>query len=483
MSYGHADRIAAIVAGTPAAGGEKPTALIDPASYSRDDVRKILAAHDICALYQVLKDEVRLTQRQIAELAGQSQSEVSEILAGRKVLSYALLVRIADRLAVPRELMGLSWWGPEGTHAGPDGAYRGEVTVSEPERLAEMLRRHLIALASIAALASNPLAKLTELLEHVELPSPSPVPLPSQLAGIHVAKVRDLTRQLNQAATTPSGSDPELSSTAAGWATRLLDVPGTEPVERALKTAVGELHIEAGWSGFDAGLYDRAMHHYARALELATEAGDTYLQVLALTYAGLATQEHGQPNDGLKMLQYAGVKAADIPPDEQRAVVVGESGRAAVQAVALVDEATALSRLDYPEAAQAADTAMVKARELWQPTPAGPYGDLDRPAACLELERGHLDAAEPFAAASMRRWEGRGRSRTQSAIVLATIHVRAGEPRGLQLAHSAVTSAGKLTSVRARQRLVPLAEALEARRGSDAEQLARMARQVAATRV
>ena len=82
----------------------------------------------------------------------------------------------------------------------------------------------------------------------------------------------------------------------------------------------------------------------------------------------------------------------------------------------------------------------------------------------------------------MRRWEGRGRSRTQSAIVLATIHVRAGEPRGLQLAHGAVTSAGKLTSVRARQRLVPLAEALAARRGSDAEQLVRMARQVTATR-
>ena len=79
--------------------------------------------------------------------------------------------------------------------------------------------------------------------------------------------------------------------------------------------------------------------------------------------------------------------------------------------------------------------------------------------------------------------EGRSRSRTQSAIVLATVHVGAGEPRELQLAHSAVTATGKLTSVRARQRLVPLADALEARRGSDAEQLARMARQVTATRV
>jgi hypothetical protein len=39
-------------------------------------------------------------------------------------------------------------------------------------------------------------------------------------------------------------------------------------------------------------------------------------------------------------------------------------------------------------------------------TPAEPYGDLDRPAACLELERGRLDAAEPFVDASMRRWEG-----------------------------------------------------------------------------
>jgi hypothetical protein len=53
----------------------------------------------------------------------------------------------------------------------------------------------------------------------------------------------------------------------------------------------------------------------------------------------------------------------------------------------------------------------------------------------------------------------------------------------LQLAHSAVTAAAKLGSMRARHRLEPLAAALETRPGSDARQLARMARQVAATRV
>jgi hypothetical protein len=74
-------------------------------------------------------------------------------------------------------------------------------------------------------------------------------------------------------------------------------------------------------------------------------------------------------------------------------------------------------------------------------------------------------------------------SRTLSAVVLAEIHVRAGEPRGWQLAHGAVTSAARLGSVRARRRLEPLAGALEARFGADARQVARMARQVATTRV
>ena len=482
MSYGHADKIAAIAAGMAAARSEKPTAAIDPTLYHRDEVRAVLAAHDIAGLYQLLKD-AGLTQRDIAALTGQSQSEVSEILTGRRVLSYDLLVRITEGLAIPRELMGLSWWGPEGTHAGPDGAYRGEVTVASPEGVDEMLRRRrqVIELGAGVAVGA-PLAKLAQLLECLELPDPSPVPLPSRLSHIHVEKVRDLTRRLDEADNV-SGRDPGMSSAAAAWGTQLLDVPGAEAVKRALMVAVAELHAVAGWAGFDSGLYDRAMHHYGRALKLATEAGDAYCQAIALIEAGLATVEHGQPNDGLQMLQVGDVTALHIPPDESRAVVVAESGKAAVQSVALADSAAALSRLDYPEAAQAADTALTKARELWQPTPADPYGDLDRPAACLELERGHLDAAEPFAVASLRRWEGGSQiSRTLSAIVLATIHVGAGEPRGLHLAHGAVTAAAKLTSVRTRRRLEPLVAALAARRGSDAEQLARMARQVATTR-
>ncbi|MGH3927460.1 MAG: hypothetical protein ACRDTT_32120, partial [Pseudonocardiaceae bacterium] len=37
---------------------------------------------------------------------------------------------------------------------------------------------------------------------------------------------------------------------------------------------------------------------------------------------------------------------------------------------------------------------LATARELWQPTPSDPYGDLDRPAARLALRPGRLDRAE-----------------------------------------------------------------------------------------
>jgi hypothetical protein len=116
--------------------------------------------------------------------------------------------------------------------------------------------------------------------------------------------------------------------------------------------------------------------------------------------------------------------------------------------------------------------------------PHRPTGDLDGVAALLEVERGRLDVAEPLAVSSVKRWEGLSRlGSTRSSVTLATVHVRAGEQDGLQLAHIAIAAADKLSSVRARRRLEPLADALDTRRGSDARELARVARQVATMRV
>jgi hypothetical protein len=230
---------------------------------------------------------------------------VSEIINGREVHDYRVLVRIAEGLGIPRERMGLSF-----------GAYpdEGEAGGLPREVLEEMRRRVLLALAGVT-LVGEPVRGLGQL-------GPLPVPLPPRLLGLHVVKVRELTRRLGEAGRT-YGSDPQVSSAAAEWASSLLGVPGAEGVQRDLQTAVAELQLQAGFDAFDAGLYDRALYHYQRGLEVANKAGDAYCQTLALNCAGHAHVEHGHPNDGLKVLQIAQVKAREIAPDEERAFGVG----------------------------------------------------------------------------------------------------------------------------------------------------------------
>lgn len=79
-----------------------------------------LASRDISTVYRLLT-QAGVTQRVIAHATGQSQSEICEILQGRQVMAYGVLVRIAAGLGVPREAMGLGYgayaWG-HGLRAG-----------------------------------------------------------------------------------------------------------------------------------------------------------------------------------------------------------------------------------------------------------------------------------------------------------------------------------------------------------------------------
>src|SRR5918992_5726292 len=82
------------------------------------EMRNALAAREVSTIYKLLRRR-GVSQRQIAAMTGQSQSEVSEILKGRQVMAYDVLVRIADGLGVPRGYMGLAYGGwPPGGAAG-----------------------------------------------------------------------------------------------------------------------------------------------------------------------------------------------------------------------------------------------------------------------------------------------------------------------------------------------------------------------------
>jgi transcriptional regulator with XRE-family HTH domain len=88
-----------------------------------------MADRDIAGLYRLLQRR-GVSQRRLAVFTEQSQSEISEILGGRRVASYEVLVRICDGLGIPRGAMGLAHTTdtPPTTHDIDEPAEPGEAT-------------------------------------------------------------------------------------------------------------------------------------------------------------------------------------------------------------------------------------------------------------------------------------------------------------------------------------------------------------------
>jgi transcriptional regulator with XRE-family HTH domain len=81
-------------------------------------MREALAARDVAAVFRRLQ-AAGVSQRRIAAAVGVNQSEISEILAGRRVKSVDVLERVADGLGVPRGWLGLAHQEP-GAVPSPD---------------------------------------------------------------------------------------------------------------------------------------------------------------------------------------------------------------------------------------------------------------------------------------------------------------------------------------------------------------------------
>ncbi len=462
MSDEHSDEISGRAGDTPP---------VDPALFWREDVRRVLAALDIGGLYRVLGADAGVSQRQVAALAGQSQSEVSEIVAGRRrVESHQVLVRIAEGFDIPRELMGLSWWGPGGT-------YCGEVPVTEPpkEESEDVRRRTLIATTSMVAFG--------QVVQDLgELALPTAEPLPSRLGMVHVHAVAAVTERLRGVGR-QFGGQGELFGAAAQRYTRWMAVPASEVVKARLGAALAELYTEAGWSYHDSGVDGTGC--FTRALRLAHKAGDTFGIANAAWNAGTTLVRSGHPNDALKCFQLGQFSLRGFQPGKATSATLraDDPRIPTLTAFLNLNSATAYALLDLPDQAK---RCLAAAREGWAPRDAFERGAMDRATSEIQLDLGQLDTAEQFAASAVRTYGDTHlrRGRTRAELALAEVYVRAGEPRGLVLARQAIEAVSTLQSVAVRrERLVPLTTALEARPGNDAKEIARMARQVAATRV
>ncbi len=424
--------------------------MLDPDLLGLPSLRLALAERDIGKIYAILARK-GIAQRTIAHLTGQSQSEVSEIIKGRKVMGYDVLVRICEGLGIPRGMMGLAY--AEGSDLAP-----GEEVESVGEVTEEMRRRALLAAASAALLGAPVLGEV------LELPRPqTPTPLPSRIGASDVSAIKSLTAELRGVARVYGGC-AEVVSGVASRSLPLMSVPASDQTKVALGSALAELHIVAGWCCVDSGYHDHARSHFATSMSLAS--GDPGQLALAFRHAGIQMVDASVWNDSLKSFQLGLVSAAD----------------AETVAWLHAETATPLAAMGLHDDALAA-IKRAREHELTDPFDAA---DMDYTTSCVYERLGRVETAEQFAQSAVRKWGEEGsaaRDSVESDIALACLHVRAGEPDSVALAHRAIASVASLRSVRARMKLRSLVAALETRSSrSDCTELASRARLVATTR-
>jgi hypothetical protein len=363
------------------------------------------------------------------------QSEVSEILSGRQVIAYDVLVRVAEGFGIPRGLMGLAYT-------------QGVEEVDE-----EMKRRALLAVATTAMLGSPVLGEV------LELPRPAtPTPLPSRLGASDVTAMRELTKSLRMVARTYGGCG-DMVTPIAQRSLAFAKIPGAD-----ITPALAELQTLAGWCCVDSGHYDNARVHFAKAMDL----GDTVERASAFRHAGIQMIDSGAYNDGLKAYQLGIMCLYSADDPEGLAWLYIES---AIPYAAMGHQQEAL-------------TAVKKGRERPQTDPFD-AADMYWVTSRVYWRLGKLDLAEQYAKSSVSRWAEESTSRRDSVeadITLALIHAKAGEPDTVLLVKHALTGVAPLKSVRARRQLGELVNVLESRTDSTSQQLAHHVKGVAGMR-
>lgn len=272
------------------------------------------------------------------------------------------------------------------------------------------------------------------------------------------------------------GGQARASVQLAGWAEQWLGADASEAVRRELLAELAHLHVITAWCCHDGGAVARSHYHIGRAVELATAADDSYEAAYALRHAGMMLVDRGAPNNGLKLLQLGDVRLSQAAPNHPLVPVV----RSEIHVMC----AFALSQLGDSESVRAqAREHLAQSRDKWVPPNAHAKGDMDLVTGMTYLHLGRFDAAEAATASSVQTFTQSGdrREGVVSDLMLAHLHLQAGELRGLVLAKSAIDEVARTRSGVARGVYLPtLIHTLDTRPGSDAKDLARRARQLAA---
>lgn len=419
---------------------------VSPDAWEEPEMRRALAARDISGVYRLLR-RVGISQRQIAALTGQSQSEVSEILKGRQVMAYDVLTRVSDGLGVPRGYMGLAYDEATATSVvgHPDGA------LAEEDE--SVKRRKFIMNTAAVMFGSSALdIDLGEWLS--KLPQ---TPVPDRIGMSDVRQVEASTKALRALDYRHGGGACRDAVVAQlSWSQRLISATGSDVVRQSLFRALADMQNLAGWTTFDIGMLDLARNHFSRALEFAKVSGDHGLMSNVLYRMGRVYLHHKEPNEALKMFQFGQIAAQN-------------SGSELAVAVLCANEAWAYAMMNDDVQAQKglgrARDEFSRANLAEAPDWVRFFNETDMQATVgtvhTELsawDAKHSAIAIPAITQALSEYkDDMARSKAFNLTMLATNHLRQGDvDHGVRIGRGALSLASSLKSARVVDRLEPL---------------------------
>jgi transcriptional regulator with XRE-family HTH domain len=423
-------------------------ATIPADTWDSPEMREALAERRISQVYRLLR-VAGVSQRQIAAMTGQSQSEVSEILKGRQVMAYDVLARIADGLGVPRGYMGLAY--DEATAVKVAGA-AGEQQLEEDE---SVKRRRFLAHAAQVTMGA---AVFSMESGSWAAASPALTPAPGRIGMPDVRQVEAATRALRALDYQYGGGFCRDAVVAQlSWGRQLLTAGGTEPVKSRLYIALADLHNVAGWTSFDTGLVDSARSHFANALSLAREGGNHPLVANVLYRMGRVYLHHEAPDDALKMFQLGQIAAQESGSDLAVAVLCANEAWAYAM---MGNEKQSMKLLGMTRDTFA--RADIEGAESWvrffnQTDVHAMIGTVHTVLA-EQVDPGHTKYAIPALTRAVDAYgDEMARSRTFNLSALATNHLLEGDiDHGAKVGRAALDTAEGIKSARIKDRMAPM---------------------------
>jgi tetratricopeptide (TPR) repeat protein len=420
------------------------------------EMRDALANRNVSEVYRQLRKH-GVSQRQIAALTGQSQSEVSEILKGRQVMAYDVLSRISDGLRIPRGYMGLAY----------DEATEIQLVGTADEQQAEedesVKRRKFLAHAAQVTMGAAVFGPASE----TWAAGPARTPAPGRIGMADVRQVEAATRALRALDYQYGGGFCRDAVVAQlSWGQQMLGASGADPVKSRLFVALADLHSLAGWTSFDIGLIDSARGHFANALDLAKQGENHPLLANILYRMGRVYLHQEAPNDALKLFQLGQLAAQDSGSELAVAVLCANEAWAYAM-MGNVDQAVKLLGRTKDEFARA-DLANAESWvRFFDETDVYAMIGTVHTALAQHADAAHTKYAIPaLARATDAYGEDMARSKTFSLSMLATNHLLEGDiDHGVKIGSKALDCAEGVKSARVEKRMAPLKD--EARRRSN----------------